>query len=64
MIQVLHTASNTTYTVFGVHKSGPLDEQTKFLVHEANVGWRWHWAQEFKPVAADVVPSWQPSYAA
>lgn len=60
MIQVLHIASDTVFTVYGVHKSGPLDEQTKLLVFEPGAGWRWHWAQEFQPVAA-AVSSWQPA---
>jgi hypothetical protein len=36
-------------TVYGVHKSGPRDEQTKFLIY-AN-GWRWVWAKYFVPRA-------------
>ena len=49
MFQIMHRSTGEARTVYGVHKSGPLDEQTKFLVHDRKQGWRWAWAVEFEP---------------
>ncbi|MCO5170512.1 MAG: hypothetical protein M9894_29610 [Planctomycetes bacterium] len=49
MFQVHDRTTNEVVTVFAVHKSGPADDQTKFLVHRAGA-WRWLWAAQFEPL--------------
>lgn len=51
MFQVRDRMADQVVTVFSVHKSGPADDQTKFLVHRDGA-WRWMWASCFEPVAA------------
>lgn len=51
MFQVKDRSTRRVTTVFGVHKSGPHDDQTKFLVHDGE-GWRWQWASRFEPLQA------------
>ncbi len=40
---------NKAVPVYAVHKSGPRDSQTKFLVY--NNEWLWVWASYFTPIA-------------
>jgi hypothetical protein len=35
--------------IYGIHKSGPLDDQTKFLIFSG--AWHWVWASNFAPEA-------------
>ena len=49
MFEVMDEAG-TPCRVYGIHKSGPLDKQTKFLMWKN--GWRWVWAQDYRPVSA------------
>lgn len=49
MFQVQDRSSRETVTVYAVHKSGPADDQTKFLVSRGGA-WRWEWAIQFVPV--------------
>ena len=50
MFEMMDRRTGRERTVYGVHKSGPLDEQTKFLIY-AN-GWKWVWATYFHPQQA------------
>ena len=50
MFQVHDRTTQEIVTVFAVHKSGPMDDQTKFLVHQDGA-WRWQWAAQFEPLA-------------
>lgn len=52
MFQVQDRATREAMTVFAVHKSGPHDDQTKFLVHLRGQ-WRWLWATQFEPLAKE-----------
>lgn len=58
MFQVQDRSTHEAVTVFAVHKSGPHDDQTKFLVHQRGQ-WRWFWATQFEPMAAKERPSAQ-----
>lgn len=49
MFQVHDRLTHDVVTVFAVHKSGPMDDQTKFLVHRDGA-WRWVWASQFEPL--------------
>ena len=49
MFQVNDRATHEIVTVFAVHKSGPQDDQTKFLIHQ-NGAWHWQWATQFEPL--------------
>ena len=48
MFEVVDKTGNRC-TVYGIHKSGPRDCQTKFLIHLKD-GWCWVWAESFAPV--------------
>lgn len=50
MFEVHDRTTRRNVTVYAVHKSGPMDNQTKFLVHDG--GWRWAWATQFEPLEA------------
>lgn len=50
MFQVIDRTTRESVTVYSVHKSGPMDDQTKFLVNRGGA-WRWEWAAQFAPVA-------------
>jgi hypothetical protein len=62
MFQVYDRVTREAVTVYAVHKSGPMDEQTKFLVHEGGA-WRWAWASRFDPVAVEPVARRSPGTA-
>jgi hypothetical protein len=51
MFQVHARATHEIVTVFAVHKSGPMDDQTKFLIHQDGA-WQWQWASQFEPLAS------------
>lgn len=51
MFQAHDRTTHEVVTVFAVHKSGPADVQTKFLVHDGRA-WRWLWASNFEPLQA------------
>lgn len=50
MFQVHDRRTHEVVMVYSVHKSGPMDDQTKFLVHTQGE-WRWQWASAFEPLA-------------
>jgi hypothetical protein len=50
MFQVHDRTTHELVSVYSVHKSGPMDDQTKFLIHK-NGEWRWQWATQFEPLA-------------
>jgi hypothetical protein len=50
VFQVHDRSTHDLVTVYAVHKSGPMDDQTKFLVHQGGA-WRWQWASQFEPLA-------------
>ena len=47
MFQMKDRRTGRTRIIYGVHKSGPRDEQTKFLIFSN--GWKWVWANNFAP---------------
>ncbi len=47
MFQMQDRRSGRLRTIYGVHKSGPRDEQTKFLIFTN--GWKWVWSKYFVP---------------
>ncbi|RMG15866.1 MAG: hypothetical protein D6731_07405 [Planctomycetota bacterium] len=47
MFEVYRKKDRKLLTVYGVRKSGPADEQTKFLVYDGR--WRWVWAGDVAP---------------
>lgn len=52
MFQVIDRTTRELLTVYAVHKSGPHDDQTKFLVSRGGA-WRWEWAARFTPAVVE-----------
>lgn len=49
MFTLFQRSARRICKIYAVHKSGPSNDQTKFLIN-ANGVWEWHWANDFEPV--------------
>ena len=45
--QAVDTRDGRIYPIYSVHRSGPQNHQTKFLVFRN--GWRWEWSTSYLP---------------
>lgn len=63
MFPMRQRSSGEIETIYAVHKSGPRNDQTKFLVHRDS-GWEWVWAIAYEPVSPFLVHEHQPLLAA
>ena len=48
MFRVQDRRTGAVETIYGVHKSGPANEQTKFLIFNGH--WQWVWARSYLPL--------------
>ena len=55
MFEMRDNRSGEVHTVYAIHKSGPQDVQTKFLVWCGE--WKWVWATEYQPAEQE---TWSP----
>jgi hypothetical protein len=52
MFYVEESRSKERLLVYAVHKSGPSDDQTKFLIWKDGA-WKWIWVAGYVPVLAE-----------